>query len=95
MKKRLVRISVMRAELVLVAFYGVVAVILVPVFLVLGAIGLKTGGVDLAATGIGFAVLMPLIYAAFGFVGGVIFAALYNLVAKLTGGFEFELVDLA
>ncbi len=44
--------------------------------------------------GVGFAIMMPVIYAVFGFIGGVIAAALYNLIAKWTGGFEFEVRDL-
>jgi hypothetical protein len=34
---------------------------------------------------------MPLLYGAFGFVGGAIGALLYNLFAKWVGGFELEL----
>ena len=38
-------------------------------------------------------ILMPLLYAAMGFVFGVISGAVYNLVAKWTGGIEFTVTD--
>lgn len=38
----------------------------------------------------GLAVLVPVLYAAFGFVGTLIAAALYNLVAGWVGGIEIE-----
>jgi hypothetical protein len=41
-----------------------------------------------------FLLLFPVIYGAVGFIGGVIAAALYNLVAKWTGGLEFEVTDM-
>lgn len=34
-------------------------------------------------------VFLPIIYAVVGFIGGVIAAFIYNLVAKWTGGVEF------
>jgi hypothetical protein len=37
--------------------------------------------------------MFPVIYAIGGFVGGIIAAALCNLVAKWTGGLEFEVTD--
>lgn len=41
-----------------------------------------------------FAILFPVIYGAIGFVLGAIVAALYNVVAKWTGGLEFEVTDV-
>jgi hypothetical protein len=40
--------------------------------------------------GTGFAVLLPFLYAAMGFVGGVISAFIYNIIAKWVGGIEVE-----
>lgn len=43
----------------------------------------------------GFAMIfLPLLYAALGFLGGVVAGAIYNLVAKLTGGIEFTVTDV-
>jgi hypothetical protein len=35
-------------------------------------------------------ILMPVIYGVMGFIGGVISAAVYNLVARWIGGIELE-----
>lgn len=36
-------------------------------------------------------ILIPVFYGVGGFIGGLIMAALYNVVAGLTGGLEFDL----
>ena len=38
-------------------------------------------------------VLLPIFYGVVGFIGGIISAALYNLVAALVGGIEIELSE--
>jgi hypothetical protein len=38
----------------------------------------------------GMGILMPVIYGVMGFIGGVIGAAVYNLVARWIGGIELE-----
>ena len=40
-----------------------------------------------------FMIFLPFLYVAVGFIGGIISAAVYNLVAKWSGGIEFTLVD--
>jgi hypothetical protein len=37
---------------------------------------------------------MPILLAVLGFIFFVIFAAVYNLVAKWVGGMEFEMIDV-
>jgi hypothetical protein len=44
-----------------------------------------------AAIGIGFVLVMPILYAAFGFLFGAFGAFVYNLVAGWIGGVEMEL----
>ncbi|MBT3616193.1 MAG: hypothetical protein HN524_09440 [Verrucomicrobia bacterium] len=39
-------------------------------------------------------ILGPMWYAILGFVSFVIFVAIYNLLAKKLGGFEFEVTDV-
>lgn len=40
--------------------------------------------------GAGAIIVMPIFYGIFGFIGGLIWAFLYNLAAKFTGGIEIE-----
>lgn len=59
-----------------------------------------TGSNDAAAAvggGVGMiviAVILPFLYGALGFIAGVIMAAIYNLIAKLTGGLEMTVADV-
>jgi hypothetical protein len=45
--------------------------------------------------GAGAIIIMPILYGLGGFVGGMIAAALYNVVAAITGGIEIELTERA
>jgi hypothetical protein len=40
--------------------------------------------------GAGAIIVMPIFYGIFGFIGGLIWAFLYNLAAKFTGGLEVD-----
>ncbi|NNM87846.1 MAG: hypothetical protein HKL95_04945 [Phycisphaerae bacterium] len=100
-KKELSRIAPLRAGIVTAVLYGIMSLIFVP-FLLLAA--LAAGHRSAAAGpspalpaffGLTFVVLMPAIYAIMGFIVGVLSAAVYNLVARWTGGLQFEVRDLA
>jgi hypothetical protein len=52
-----------------------------------GAIGAGMFGMLLGA---GAIIVMPIFYGIFGFIGGLIWAFLYNLAAKFTGGLEVD-----
>ena len=95
MKKQLTHITPLRAGIVLGVLYGILSLIIVPFFLLAVVLGGKTGTPLPAIFGVGFAIFLPVIYAIIGFIGGIIAAALYNLIAKWTGGFEFEVRDSA
>jgi hypothetical protein len=74
--------------------YGCLGLILTPVFLLLGLLGSIVGQQKTPFAGIFgivFAILMPVIYGLMGFISGAIGGLLYNLFAKLVGGFELEL----
>ena len=94
MKKQLTHIAPLRAGIVLGVLYGILSLIAVPFFLIVAIIGSKSGSQAPAVFGIGFAIMLPVIYAIVGFIGGIIAAAIYNLVAKWTGGLEFEVRDV-
>ena len=95
MKKQLTYITPLRAGIVLGALYGILSLLVVPFVLLAVLIGGKAGAHTPAVFGMGFAIFLPVLYAAVGFIGGIIAAALYNLIAKWTGGFEFEVRDSA
>ena len=92
MKKRLTRVTPLRAGVVLGILYGLLGLIAAPFFLLAAILGAKTSGA-MAVGGIAFAVLIPVLYAVAGFIGGIIAAFFYNLVAKWTGGLEFEVSE--
>jgi hypothetical protein len=74
--------------------YGVISLIFaVPIFLIMalaGAARAHTGAQAMPVIFSGvFIIFLPVIYAVLGFIGGVIMAFMYNLVAKWTGGVEF------
>ena len=94
MKKQLTRIAPLRAGIVLGVLYGILSLIIAPFILIAAVIGSKTGTATPAIFGVGFAIMLPVLYAVVGFLGGVIAAAIYNLVAKWTGGLEFEVRDV-
>jgi uncharacterized oligopeptide transporter (OPT) family protein len=94
MKKQLTHIAPLRAGIVLGVLYGILSLILVPFFLLAVIFGGKSGTPAPAIFGVGFAIFLPVLYAVMGFIGGIIAAAIYNLVAKWTGGLEFEVRDV-
>ncbi len=93
MKKRLTRIGPLKAGIVLSILYGVLGLLLAPFMLLMAMLG-KGAGAKGAVVGVVFAIFIPVLYAVIGFVGGVICAAVYNLIAKWTGGLEFEIADI-
>ena len=109
MKKRLSRISPLPLGVVLAVFHGLLSlVIILPIgslsLVFWGLRGAVSGPTFHQAPASSSAlvggilggfmmILMPLLYAAMGFVFGVISGAVYNLVAKWTGGIEFTVTD--
>lgn len=95
-KRRILSISVVQAGLVLGALYAAISLIFSVFLLIFGLIAMLAGsGSNEAAAAVGggigmmvMAVVMPIAYGAAGFVGGVIMAAAYNLISKMTGGIE-------
>jgi membrane associated rhomboid family serine protease len=91
-------VGVMSVAKIFGMIYGCMGLIFVPFFLIIAVIGSFAGSLTGQANnpfagifGVVFAIFMPLLYGAFGFIGGAIGALLYNLFAKWVGGFELEL----
>jgi len=96
MTHRLKSVGVLSVAKVSGIFYGAMGLLFVPIFLLISMIGAiagkQTGQSTLPmAFGIGFALVMPILYAGFGFLFGALGAFIYNLVAGWIGGFEMEL----
>ncbi len=87
MVQRLSSFSIGQTAKVLGVLYGLMGLIFVP-FFVLAATFLpnRDGGF-----GIGFALALPVIYGAMGFIFTAIGCALYNWVAGMVGGIEIKL----
>lgn len=101
--KRLRRVGVLQTGIVygvLLAVLALFMLLLYLPFVIIGGATLASGMGEIGSGGgiIGmyllFLVLGPIIYGVMGFVGGVISAAVYNLVAKFTGGLELTFTDV-
>ena len=87
-------VGVLSVAKILGLLYGCMGLIIAPLFLLMGLLGSALGQQNSPVAGIfgiGFAVLMPVLYGAVGFVGGAIGSLLYNLFAKWVGGFELQI----
>jgi hypothetical protein len=89
------RIGVKQTAKVLAVFYFLISLVFVlpmAVFtLFIGTLGGQKSGLSGATFGGLFLLLMPLVYAAIGFVMAAITAVIYNAIAKRVGGIEIEL----
>ena len=102
MNLKLKRIAPLQAGKMLAAFYGLMSLVFVPFFMIFMAVGsfaAKAQGAGAGATpplplmlgmGVGFMLLLPFLYAAMGFIFGVIAAFVYNLLAGWIGGLALE-----
>jgi hypothetical protein len=87
-------VGVMSVAKIMALIHACFGVLFAPIFLLIGLLGTLAGQHRTpfaGAFGIFFAVLMPFFYAIVGFLTGAIGGGLYNLFAKLVGGFELEL----
>jgi hypothetical protein len=73
--------------------YGTLGLIVMPIFLLLGLVGMAAGGRNSlfsGAAGLVLALLLPVLYGGMGFIMGAISALLYNFFAKWLGGIEVQ-----
>ena len=85
MRKRIVRISPAQAGKVLGVLWGILSIPAALVIVVASAFGRGGGGVSILQ-----ALIIPVAYLVFGYIFTAIAAWLYNIIAKWTGGIEFE-----
>lgn len=99
MQVKLKRIDPIQAGKMLAALYGILSLLFIPFmifFMTVGSFAARQQGGPTPALplmfgmGVGFMVMLPVVYAVMGFVAGVISSLLYNLLTKWIGGFEFE-----
>jgi hypothetical protein len=92
--RTLKRIAPLKAGIMLAIVYGILSLVFIPFFLMMTAVASRlppTQRVGMLALGAGFAVFLPVLYAVFGFLGGVVSAFIYNVAAKWVGGMEFDI----
>jgi hypothetical protein len=89
MKKQLIRISVLQSSKIATALYVLMGFI----YTLIGIPMIILGSKPIKIMGIVY-FFMPVILGIFGFIFFVIFAAIYNLLAKLLGGIEVEVKDV-
>lgn len=87
-------VGVLSVAKIMGLMYGCMGLLVVPFFLLFVLAGSLTGQDKLPLAGVFgvvLAVLAPILYGTMGFIFGAIGALLYNLFAKLVGGFELEM----
>ena len=87
-------VSVMSFARVMGILYGIMGLLFLPLFLIMSAVSGFSGQRDAAlgaGVGLVFALAMPIVYGAMGFVMGALMAWIYNLVAGRWGGIELDL----
>jgi hypothetical protein len=91
MKYQISNISVLQTSKVLAILYAAFGLVMVP----FGCLFLALGTDDPTYPIIGVTYLLgPLLYGVFGFIFSVIGTWLYNIVARWTGGIEFEVAQI-
>jgi hypothetical protein len=87
--------SVVKVSAVLYGLLGLVIGLCFALFAMIGLGAAAASNEDVpgwlgSIFGLGAVVIFPITYAVMGVIGGVLMAALYNLVAAITGGLEID-----
>ncbi len=88
MRKQIIRISILQSSKIMTALY----VLLGFIYSLIGIPMLVLGNTQIRIMGLIY-LFMPLFLGIFGFIFFVVFAAVYNLLARVLGGFEVEVRD--
>ena len=89
MTKQIIRISVLQSSKIMTAMY----ILLGFIYTLIGIPMIIFGRTPLRIMGIIYC-LMPIVMGIFGFIFFVIFAAIYNVLAKWLGGVEVEIKNI-
>lgn len=100
-KRRLLSVSVLQTGIVLGALYALIALLFSALLLIFGVFTLVFGiASEDAVAGFGgsigfvvMAVFLPVMYGVMGLISGIVVAAGYNLIAKVTGGLVLTVVE--
>ena len=77
---------------IIYALLGLIAGGVISLFSLAGAFATaRSEGAARMLFGVGAIIFIPICYGLIGFIGGIIIAALYNLIASWIGGVEIEL----
>ena len=83
--RTVVRINPIQLGKILGISYALMSLLIIPLFILIAIANPHGAGV-----GLGVVILLPIFYGIAGLIGGVIFAWIYNICAKLVGGIEVE-----
>jgi hypothetical protein len=87
-------VGIMSVAKIMGLIYGCLGLVFMPLFLIVGLAGSMAGQGKTpfaGVFGIFLAIFMPILYGILGLLMGAIGGLLYNLFARLVGGFELEL----
>jgi len=90
-------IGVFSMAKMLATLYAVIGFLIGLIFALLSMVGAGLASSDGGGAffglifGVGAVIILPILYGFFGFIGGALMSALYNLIAGMAGGIELEL----
>jgi hypothetical protein len=92
------RIGVLSLGKLMAAVYGAMGLLFGAIFSLISLLGAAIGSASEAGGeawfgllfGVGAIIILPLFYGFFGFLGGLLTGALYNVAARVMGGLELE-----
>lgn len=95
MTHRIRRVGVLRVGVISGMAYAALALVFVPFILFVSMVGVPMSEYGMGGGewlfGPAIALLAPVLYGILGFIGGVVGALVYNLIAMMVGGLEIEL----
>ena len=92
--KKITKIGALSLAKLLASMYALFGFLAGVFFSVFSMLGIKTEAGNLGpAVGVAAIIVFPVLYAAMGFVGGLITASFFNLVSGWLGGIEIEITE--